>query len=136
MGRQFKNRKSIEIEEIVEECLKRVGIEKTSQKQVALLTRLIFSGISYYFYLKPDNLIKMGYIEFMKNPDKEQMFAVNILKNADEGVVNAETLWRFYKGELASEAKLKMVVDEFVQELLQYSQDQEIDITNLTNKLQ
>ena len=78
----------------------------------------------------------MGYIEFMKNPEKEQLFAINLLKNENEGVVNANTLWRYYKGELATEAKLKVVIDEFMQDLLQYSQQQETEINNITRKLQ
>ena len=83
---------------------------------------------------KPDYKVKMGYIEFMKNPDKEQLFAINILKNDEEGVVNADTLWRYYKGELLTEAKLKGVIDEFVQDLLEYAQAQEQNIMSLNNK--
>ena len=136
MARKFISRKPIDIENIVAECLKRVGITKVSDNQVALLTRLIFSGIANYFFNNPDNKIGMGYIEFMKNPEKEQLFAINLLKNENEGVVNANTLWRYYKGELATEAKLKVVSDEFMQDLLQYSQQQETEINNITRKLQ
>ena len=135
-AREFVERKPSDIEAIVKECLQRVGLKPTSKGQVSLLTRLIFSGISNYFFLNPDNIVKMGYIEFIKNPDKDQMFALNIIRNSKEGVVNAHTLWRYYKGELATEAELKGVIDTFVHDLLQYSQTQEFEITKLTNKLQ
>lgn len=134
MARKYISRLPKDIEEIVDECLRRVNIKDVSENQVALLTRLIFSGIANYFYKKPDYKVKMGYIEFIKNPDKEQLFAINILKNDEEGVVNADTLWRYYKGELLSEAKLKVVIDEFVQDLLNYAQTQEQDIMSLNNK--
>ena len=136
MARKFKNKKPEEIENIVSECLNRVGVKKMSANKIALLTRLIFSGISDYFFRNPDNLINMGYIQFKKNPDKEQLFAINIVKSDSAGVVNANTLWRYYKGELASETKLKGIIDEFIKELLEYSQAQEQDITNLTSRLQ
>ena len=136
MARKFISRKPEDLENIVIECLHRIGISDVSDKQVALLTRLIFSGIANYFFNKPDYKIKMGYIEFMKNPEKEQLFAVNILKDEEEGVINADTLWRYYKGELATEAKLKVVIDEFMQDLLQYSQQQETEINSITKKLQ
>lgn len=136
MSRNFTYKKSTDIEDIVKECLARIGITEVSKNQVALLTRLIFSGISNYFFNKPDNKITMGYIELMKNPQKEQLFAINLLKNQKEGVINANTLWRYYKGELATEAELKVIIDEFMQDLLNYSQQQEIEIDNITKKLQ
>ena len=70
MSRKFINRYPSDLEDIVSECLKRVGIEQTSKNQVALLTRLIFSGISAYFFYNPNVKIRTGYLEFMKNPDK------------------------------------------------------------------
>lgn len=123
-----------EIEDIVKECLIRVGIKSTSNNQVALLTRLIFSGIAEYFYKQPDNKVQMGYIEFMKNPEKEQLFAVNLLKSEGSGVINADTLWRYYKGELATQAQLKGIIDEFVHNLLEYAQTQEQDIIDINNR--
>lgn len=134
MGRKYTLMLPQEIEDIVKECLLRVGIKGASNNQVALLTRLIFSGVAEYFYKQPDNKVRMGYIEFMKNPDKEQLFAVNILKSEGVGVINADTLWRYYKGELATEAQLKGVIDEFVHNLLEYAETQEQDIVNINNK--
>ena len=134
MAREFVNKSPKEIELIVDECLKRVGINKVTNNQVALLTRLIFSGIANYFFNRPDDLIKMGYIEFRKNPDKEQLLAVNIIKNEEVGVVNASTLWRYYKGELTSEAELKGIIDEFVHDLISYAQTQEQNIMSISNR--
>ena len=134
MSREFTSRNPQDIENIIKECLMRVGVNDISDKQIALLTRLIFSGISEYFYKKPDYKVKMGYMEFMKNPDKEQLFAINLLRNDDVGVVNADTLWRYYKGELATEAQLKNIIDEFVHNLLEYSQAQEQSITEINTK--
>ena len=134
MDRKYISRPPKDIEAIVQESLNRVGLKSSSNNQVALLTRLIFSGISEYFFKKPDNKVKMGYIEFIKNPDKEQLFALNILKSEDAGVVNADTLWRYYKGELSSEAQLKGIIDEFVHDLLEYAQTQEQNISKINSK--
>lgn len=134
MVRKFKDMFPKDIENIIKDSLRRIGITKVSENQVSLLTRLIFSGISSYFFYNSDNKIRMGYIELLKNPEKEQLFAVNIVKNEFEGVVNADTLYRYYKGELATETQLREVIDEFVHDLLVYAQTQETDISNISDK--
>lgn len=135
MARKFKTRPPTDIENIVRACLRHIGVTDLKNNQIALLTRLIFSGIASYFFYEPDNLINMGFIQFKKNPEKEQLFAINILNSPRDGVFNAETLCKYYKGELKLESELMKTLEEFVKDLLQYSQDQEENITELTRKL-
>ena len=134
MVREFKERQPKDIESIVKESLRRIGLSKVSDNKIALLTRLIFSGIASYFYFNPDNKIRMGYIEFIKNPEKEQLFALNIIRNDLDGIVNADTLWRYYKGEMTTRAQLKEIIDEFVHDLLDYAQVQESEISKINEK--
>ena len=123
------------IEEIVESSIKRTGIKKVSKKQAALLIRLICSGIANHFFHNPDDLIDVGFIRFKKNPTKEEIFAVDLIPN-NEGVINADTLYKYYKGDLIAAEKIKETMENFVNELLSYSQNQNNKITNMTSKLQ
>lgn len=124
------------IESIVEDSLKRAGIKKVKKEGAAILLRLIISGIANYFYDNPDDIVDVGFVRFKKNPQKEEVFAVDLLPNEQEGVINADTLNRYYKGELIAEEKLKGLMDNFVNELLSYSQLQSNKITNMTSTLQ
>ena len=135
MARKFKKRQATDIEDIVAESLARIGVKNLSDEQVALLARLIFSGVARYFFMSPDNEIEMGFLKIIKNPDKEQLFAVNIRKSENEGIYNAKSLWKYYRGELVVEAELKSIMEEFVQNLLDYSQAQEQSISKLTRKI-
>ena len=134
-GRKFIERSSKEVEEIVEESLKIVGIETTKDK-AKLLARLVISGIANHYFKNPDDLIRMGFLQFEKSPNKDELFKVMIIRDKETGVVNAETLWRYYKGELRQEAQFKQILDNFLKELIEYSQAQEIDITQLTSQIQ
>ena len=134
MVRKVTRRPPSDIEDIFKECLERVGIKRTTINQRALLVRLVFSGIASYFFYNPNVKIRTGYIEFKKNPEKKQIIPINILKSENQGIVNADTLWRYYKGELASEAQLKEVIDEFVHNLLEYAQMQEFNIAEINQK--
>ena len=133
MTRKFKKVNPVKVEEIVTNSLKIVGLHEVVKDKVSLLTRLIFSGLAYYFYEHPDSLIDLGYLRIRKNPDKEELFAVNILR--DDRVVNAESLWKYYTGELQSKEELKSLLEGFVNELLVYSQIQETKISSLSNKI-
>lgn len=124
------------IERVTRESLKIVGIEEVSEGKVKLLSRLIISGIANHYFYNPDDLIKMGFLQFEKSPDKNELFKVTILKDIEAGVINADTLWKYYRGELHQEAKFKEILDNFLEELIAYSQTQEINITQLTNRLQ
>lgn len=124
------------IERVTEESLKIVGIEDVDKGKIKLLTRLIMSGLAYYYFNNPDDLIKMGFLQFEKSPDKDELFKVTILRDKDAGVINADTLWKYYKGELRQEEKFKEILDNFLEGLIAYSQAQEISITQLTSKLQ
>lgn len=124
------------LDEIISQSLKQVGIKKFNKNQVALLIRLICGGIANYFYDNPDDLIEAGFIRFKKNPDKEEIFAVDLIPNEQEGVINADTLYRYYKGDLWAEDRLKETMNNFVNELLSYSQNQSNKITSMTSKLQ
>lgn len=124
------------IEGVTKESLRIVGLEDIEEGKVKLLSRLIISGIANHYFRNPDDLIKMGFLQFEKSPEKDELFKVTILRNKDAGVINADTLWKYYKGELHQEAKFKEILDNFLEELINYSQDQEINITQLTSKLQ
>lgn len=135
-GRKFIERSPDIIERVTEESLKIVGIEDVDKGKVKLLTRLIISGLAYHYFNNPDDLIKMGFLQFEKSPDKDELFKVTILRDKDAGVINADTLWKYYKGELRQEEKFKEILDNFLEGLIAYSQAQEINITQLTSKLQ
>ena len=136
MARKIKEHKAIDIEEIVEECFKRIGVANAKQEQIALFSRLLFSGISRYFFLHPDNAVNLGYLRFSKSPDIDELFRVHIVRNGKVGIVNADTLWKYYKGDIIHREKIEEVVNNFVNELLVYSQQQEQDISKLTRKLE
>lgn len=135
-GRKFIEKSPDIIERVTEESLKIVGIEDVDKGKIKLLTRLIMSGLAYYYFNNPDDLIKMGFLQFEKSPEKDELFKVTILRDKDAGVINADTLWKYYKGELRQEEKFKEILDNFLEGLIAYSQAQEINITQLTSKLQ
>ena len=136
VGRKFIEKPPDIIERVTGESLKIVGIEEVPEGKVKLLSRLIISGIANHYFQNPDDLIKMGFLQFEKSPDKNELFKVTILRDTEVGVINADTLWKYYKGELHQEAKFKEVLDNFLEELIAYSQTQEINITQLTSRLQ
>lgn len=135
MARKLKTKQAVDIENIVLESLTRVGIKKIDDAKLALLTRLIFSGVAHYFFRSPDNVVEMGFLKFVKNPEKDQLFAINIRRNETEGIYDAATLWKYYKGELVVEEKLRNIMEKFVENLMEYSQAQEQDISKLTRKM-
>ena len=135
MKRKLKRAQKEELESIVKDCLKTVKIGELKAGRSEWLFRLLISGIAKYFFEQTDNFVDVGFIRFKKNPEKEELFAVEIIKDEKAGVTNAETLWRYYTGELSSEKELKSIVNNFVNELLKYSQEQEEEITNITGKL-
>ena len=134
-GRKFKEREPIIIENIVKESLNIIGMEMEEGK-TKLFLRLLMSGIAFHYFKNPDDLIRVGFLQFEKSPEKSELFKVTLLKDTESGVINAETLWKYYKGELRQEAQFKQILDNFLEELIVYSQEQEIDITQLTSNLQ
>lgn len=132
--RKLKQVSSDVIEDIIKKSLEIINAE-LNEGQVKLLLRLIISGIAYHYFLSPDDLIDVGFLRFEKSPDKNELFKVTLLKNNESGVVNAETLWEFYNGDMNRKKQLKEVVNEFLGELIEYSRNQEIDIMNLTNSI-
>ena len=122
------------IEQVVRDSLERLGMRATKD-QASLLVRLILSGISYHFYNNPDTQITMGFMTFQKSPDLDELFSLRIIRDLEEKVVNADTLYKYYKGELTTEKKLKDIVEGFVDELLVYSQEQNMKITGLAHTL-
>ena len=135
MVRIFKQKPPAIIENIVKESLSIVN-EKMEDDKVRLLLRLVISGIAKHYFTNPDDLIEVGFLQFCKSPDKDELFRVNILRSKESGVINADTLWRYYKGELKQEAQFKEILNNFLEELIEYSQEQEIDIMNLTNQIE
>ena len=135
-GRKFIEKPPDIIEEVTRESLRIIGLEDIEEGKIKLLSRLIISGIANHYFKNPDDLIKMGFLQFEKSPDKSELFKVTILRNQEAGVINADTLWKYYKGELHQEAKFKEILDSFLEDLINYSQNQEISITQLTSRLQ
>lgn len=135
MVRKFTREPPEVLENVLKESLGIIGTEMEEGK-VKLLLRLIISGIANHYFFKPDDLIEVGFLQFCKSPDKDELFRVNIIRNKESGVVNAETLWKYYNGELRQEQQFKGILENFLEELINYSQEQEIDITQLTSKLQ
>lgn len=135
MGRVFKEESAEVIEKIIERSLNIIGAE-FNKGQTKLFLRLIISGIANHYFHNPDDIINVGFLRFEKSPDKNELFKVTIIKNQEVGVVNAETLWEYYNGELKQKQQLKEVLNDFLKELISYSQAREIDITNLTNSIE
>ena len=135
MGRVFKEESAEVIEKVIERSLNIIGAE-FNEGQTKLFLRLIMSGIANHYFHNPDDIINVGFLRFEKSPDKNELFKVTIIKNQEVGVVNAETLWEYYNGELRQKQQLKEVLNDFLKELISYSQAQEIDITNLTNSIE
>ena len=135
MARKFKKVDESVIIKLTQDSLERVGIEAVSRDKAALALRLILSGIASYFFNSPDDLIDIGFIRLKKNPEKEQIFAADLIKDDNSGVINADTLYRYYTGDLASEEAMKNTMNNFVNELLTYSQLQNNSITKLTGNL-
>lgn len=135
MARRLKKVNEEVLRPIIEDSFERVGIEGVTREKLALLFRLVSGGIANYFFHSPDDLIEVGFLRFKKNPDKNELFAVEIIRDDNAGVVNADTLYRYYTGDLSSEKALQNTMNNFVNELLSYSQAQSDSITNLTGKL-
>ena len=135
MGRKFKKVKGSIFEQLVKDSLERVGIEGVERDRVALFFRLMLGGIANYFFNSPDDLVEVGFLRFKKNPEKDELFAVDIIRDENAGVVNANTLYRYYTGDLTSEQALQNTMNNFVNELLSYSQTQNNSITKLTGNL-
>lgn len=135
MARRFKKVDESVIIKLTQDSLERVGIEAVSRDKAALAIRLILSGIASYFFNSPNDLIDVGFIRLRKNPEKEQIFAADLIKDDNSGVINADTLYRYYTGDLASEEAMKNTMNNFINELLTYSQSQNSSITKLTGNL-
>ncbi len=135
MVRKIEQLSSAVIEEITKESLKRIGfnVKKEDEDKVKLLLRLIVSGIANHFFEFPDTEIDVGFMKFKKNPNLDELFTVDIIRNQE--VVNASRLYKYYKGELLTEKALKNIVEGFVNELAVYSQNQNNKIGKLTNSL-
>ena len=135
MARKFNKEPPEVLEKILRESLKVIDVEMEKDK-AKLLLRLIISGIANHYFHKPDDLVDIGFLRFCKSPDKDELFRVNILRDKESGVVNADTLWKYYTGRLKQEQDFKGILENFLEELINYSQEQEIDITHLTSRLQ
>ena len=122
------------IERIVEDSLLHVGFNPTSD-QSALLLRLIFSGIGSHFFFEPDTKFKIGFIEVMKSPEVDELFNVKIVRSPEDKIVNADTLYKYYKGDLARAEQLRDILDTFVNDLLKYAQGQEVSIASTVNRI-
>lgn len=132
--RNIENKSLSILEQVVGDSLKHVGIE-ASDTQTALLLRLIFSGIGSHFFFQPDTKFRLGFIDIGKSPEADELFNVKIIRSPEDKIVNADTLYRYYKGDLAREERFKEVLDAFVNELLAYAQGQEISIMGTVNRI-
>jgi hypothetical protein len=134
MAREIRTVDKKVIEDIITNTLRKFGIE-LEKDEAALMLRLFLSGISKYFFDEPDTRIELGFMSLQKSPDLDELFSIRIIRNLEEGVVNADTMYKYYKGEIITEKKIKGIVEGFVDELLTYSQEQNKEITLLTSKL-
>ena len=123
------------LEQIVYDSLHHIGLTDANPSHAALLLILILSGIGQHFFYEPDTNFRLGFIDIRKSPDKDELFTVNIIRSEENNIVNADTLWKYYTGELIKESQLKEVLDKFVHELLLYSQSQEESIMMMADKL-
>lgn len=136
MARELVEKPAIILEDITKKCLKKIGVTNLDDDKIRLLLRLIISGIGYHYFEFPDDLIDVGFLRFKKNPDKNELFNVNIIRSKKDGVINAQTLWRFYKGDLQREQVLRNSLESFLTNLINYSQQQEIEITQSISQLE
>ena len=134
MKRKIEKRKTTELELILIDCLKDIGI-KATKDQACLLLRLMMSALGRHFFYNPDTEFQVGFMKFQKSPDIDELFNVHIIRSPENEVINAESLYRFYTGDVVREQQLRNTLDQFVSSLLQYSQQQEIDIMNTTSKI-
>lgn len=135
MGRKFREASPEVLEDIVKESLTYIGISDIDNGKVKLLLRLLMSGIGSYYFKNPDDIINVGFLKFKKSPDKDELFEVYIKRDSKSGILNAQTLWDYYNGSLVRERLCKGVVEDFLENLINYSQEQEINITDLTNNI-
>lgn len=136
MARKLIERSPEIIEKIMEECLREVGITDLEENKVKLLLRLIISGIGNHYFKNPDDLIRVGFIQFCKSPDKDELFKVCIIRDRNEDIINANALWRYYNGDLYREKSLKKSLEFFLADLIKYAQQQEIEITKSISKIE
>lgn len=123
------------LEKIARESLNILDISMDEGK-MKLFLRLIMSGIARHYFINPDDVIDVGFLKFQKSPDKDELFRVTIIRDKNEGIINADTLWKYYKGELQQEAQFKEIMDSFLTELIDYSQEQELEIMKITNSIE
>lgn len=136
MARKLIYKNSEELEKLLDDCLIFTGFKKLSKDIIKLLIRLVFSKIGYYFFLNPDDVINVGFMQVQKSPDKDELFKVKIIRDAKAGVINADTLQKFYNGDLAREKNLKETLTDFLSNLINYAQEQEEEITNSINLME
>ena len=134
MARKVKQTDKEVIENLVKKSFLHIGVT-VDENQIKLFLRLFVGVISDYFFKFPDNEITIGFVKFKKNPEKKELFAVELLPNEETGVINASTLLDYYTGDLGSAEILKKTMENFVNELLAYSQTQSNNITVLTSQL-
>lgn len=134
MAREFKKQTERVFEDVVKESLKIIGV-KVEEVKIQLFLRLILSGIAKHYFYNPDDVIDVGFLRFSKNPNKDELFKAEIIKSTENGIYNAETLWKFYTGELQQQQQCRKILDKFLNDLIKYSQEQEENITKLTSRL-
>lgn len=135
MARKVKKVSKEIIEDLIQKSFRHIGID-VKEDQCNLFLRLFIGIIADYFFNSPDDEIEVGFVKFKKNPEKLELFSVELIPNEEIGIINADTLYRYYTGDLGSAEILKETMDRFINELLIYSQNQSNKITVLTNKMQ
>ena len=134
MARKIKQVNKEVMENLVKKSFLHIGVT-VDENQANLFLRLFIGAVSDYFFRHPDNEINVGFIKLKKNPEKKELFVVELLPNETVGVINASTLFDYYTGDLGSAEELKQTMENFVNELLNYSQVQNNNITVLTSQL-
>ena len=93
MAREIRTVDKKVIEDIITDTLRKFGIE-LEKDEAALMLRLFLSGISKYFFDEPDTRIELGFMSLQKSPDLDELFSIRIIRNLEEGVVNADTMYK------------------------------------------
>ena len=134
MARKIKKVNKEVLESLIKESFLHLGLT-VEDNQTNLFLRLFVGAVAEYFFKFPDNQVDIGFVRFKKNPDKRELFAVELIPSEEAGVLNAKTLHDYYTGELGTSQTLKKTMENFVEGLLAYSQIQSNKIATLTSQL-
>ena len=116
--------------QLVQETLKANGVE-ISEDVARRVLLSVLTSMSFYLYEEPTK-----YIDFKKMVLYRDEKLNNLLVlEAKEGE-NARTIMNFYKNGGAFSEELEKLITSFIQGILAYSTEKEIEVTSTINKIQ